>query len=306
MRDETEPEPEQRKVPLPIQREVRQRCGFGCVICGLPLYEYEHMLEWAAVKRHVADEITLLCDQHHREKTGKLLPPEKVAEANANPLNLRTGHSKPYTLHYSGTECEISIGGCTFTTKDAGYGTSTAALVIDDVPMLGFVLGDGHLLLHLNLFNEFNEQALRIANNALVYSTSPWDIRLTGRRLEIREDHGKFLVGMSFEVPNRVVIDQGRFMLNGIEVVIEPDFVAVLNNKLLLQGCSAVNVPVGICLGTQDTPRASMMRIHKLPRHSGESRAATKAWVDALIAKTSEMRRFKDPSADEAWRRSET
>ncbi len=35
------------KIPLPIQREVRQRCGFGCVICGLPLYDYDHIIGWA-------------------------------------------------------------------------------------------------------------------------------------------------------------------------------------------------------------------------------------------------------------------
>ena len=63
-----------RNIPLPVQREIRQRCGFGCVICGMPLYEYEHMEEWAVVQRHVADEITLLCDQHHREKTAGCFP----------------------------------------------------------------------------------------------------------------------------------------------------------------------------------------------------------------------------------------
>lgn len=71
-----------RNIPRPIQREVRQRCGFGCVICGTPLYEYEHMEEWAEVKRHVAEEITLLCDKHHKEKTNGWLPKEDVRKAN--------------------------------------------------------------------------------------------------------------------------------------------------------------------------------------------------------------------------------
>ncbi len=82
-----------RDIPLPMQREIRQRCGFGCVICGLPLYEYDHLLGWANVKRHVAEEITLLCDKHHREKTAELLPIEHVREANKTPYNLREGVS---------------------------------------------------------------------------------------------------------------------------------------------------------------------------------------------------------------------
>ena len=74
-------------IPQELKREIRQRCGFGCVICGMPLYEYEHMLEWAEVQRHVAGEITLLCRQHHGEKTNGLLPKEVVVASNQNPYN---------------------------------------------------------------------------------------------------------------------------------------------------------------------------------------------------------------------------
>lgn len=74
----------------------------------MPLYEYEHMEEWASVKRHVAEEITLLCDQHHREKTGGFLPKEMVRNADSDPFNLREGVSKPYCLHFSGKTAEIA------------------------------------------------------------------------------------------------------------------------------------------------------------------------------------------------------
>ncbi len=73
-----------RNIPLPIQREVRQRCGFGCVICGFPLYEYDHLKGWPNVQEHIASDITLLCDKHHREATSGLLPREKVIEAKEN------------------------------------------------------------------------------------------------------------------------------------------------------------------------------------------------------------------------------
>ena len=142
-----------RNIPLPIQREVRQRCGFGCVICGLPLYEYEHMAEWASVKRHVADEITLLCDQHHREKTGGLLPKEVVSQANLNPFNLRENVSKPYNLHFSGKDAEIEIGGNSFTCEDLGYGTAMVPVSVDGTPLIGLIIADGHLLLNLVIFD---------------------------------------------------------------------------------------------------------------------------------------------------------
>src|SRR4051794_27586019 len=106
-------------IPAPVRRQVRQRCGFGCVICGLPLYEYEHMYEWVHTHSHAADELTLLCDRHHAEKTKGLLPKAVVMNANAAPVNIRNGVSEPYGLHFSGSECEVNIGGNRFLSRGA-------------------------------------------------------------------------------------------------------------------------------------------------------------------------------------------
>lgn len=218
-----------RNIPLPIQREVRQRCGFGCVICGMPLYEYEHMNEWAQVKRHVAEEITLLCDKHHREKTAGLLPKEDVIKADKNPFNLRQNVSKPYDLYYSGDTAEVYIGNNGFSCDNQGYGTVLFPLVIDNTPLIGFVLADDHLLLNLVVFDEFNLPILHIKNNQLLYSTSPWDIQLVGTVLTIREAERKILIEIKFEPPNKVTITRGRFLLNGVEVIIKNGEIKVTN-----------------------------------------------------------------------------
>lgn len=214
-----EEKPNSRNIPLPIQREVRQRCGFGCVICGMPLYEYEHMEEWALVKRHVSDEITLLCDQHHREKTNGFLPKQIVTEANINPYNLREGVSKPYLLHFSGSEAVVEIGGNTFSCADQGYGTAMVPISVDGTPLIGLILADGHFLLNLVIFDEFNIPLLHIKNNQLVYKPNAWDIQLVGTTLTVREDHRKILIEIQFCPPNKVIINRGRFLKNGIEIL---------------------------------------------------------------------------------------
>ena len=59
-----------RTIPESIKRKVRQRCGFGCVICGIGLYEYEHFApEYKDAKSHAPEGITLLCPNHHARKT---------------------------------------------------------------------------------------------------------------------------------------------------------------------------------------------------------------------------------------------
>ena len=266
--------PTNRNVPLPIQREVRQRCGFGCVVCGLPLYEYEHMEEWASVQRHVAGEITLLCDQHHREKTGGLLPKEVVREWDADPFNFREDVRKPYNLHFLGRTAEIVIGGNSFTCEDAGYGTFMVPISVDGVPLLGFVLGDGHLLLNLVVFDEFNVPILHIKDNQLFQSTLPWDIQLVGTTLTIREAHRQILLEIKFCPPNRVVIQRGRFLRNGVEILVRPEHILITNNSIHISGCHMHNCAGGLIIGPHAHQLGGFMVIGNVPRYLGDRSAA--------------------------------
>lgn len=276
---------DRRDIPLPIQREVRQRCGFGCVICGMPLYEYEHMEEWAKVKRHVAEEITLLCDQHHREKTGGLLPKDVVREADKNPYNLRENVSKPYTLHFAGKEAKVEIGGNSFTCLDNGYGTAMIPISVDGTPLIGLILADGHLLLNLIVFDEFNNPVLHIKNNQLYYSTSPWDIQLVGKKLTIREAERKILFEIEFHPPNRVVINRGRFLRNGVEILVRPSDILITNNSILLSGNHAINCHGGLIIGHHSNPISGFMSMGSVSRYLGDNKEALRFRREALKQK---------------------
>lgn len=78
-----------RTIPAAIRQEVRERCGYGCVICGSALSEYHHMLGWENVRCHRASEITLLCPNHHWSETRGELSAEMIRSANRDPMNLR-------------------------------------------------------------------------------------------------------------------------------------------------------------------------------------------------------------------------
>ena len=266
--------PTRDNIPLPVQRAVRQRCGFGCVVCGLPLYEYDHTLGWANVQRHVAEEITLLCDTHHREKTAVLLTDSQLKEANASPHNLKSGVSKPYALHYEGNQCEIVLGSNRFVATDSGYGTQVIPIAIDSAPILGFVLADGHLLFNLNLFDEYNELVLRIVNNHLAYSTTPWDIQFVGRRLIVRLAARQILVDVQFEPPNRVRIDRARFLRNGVEVIVWPESILVAGKPTQFAGCEWHNVSVGLSVGSRIEGVQVGIDIPSVSRYLGDNTEA--------------------------------
>jgi hypothetical protein len=228
---------------------VRQRCGFGCVLCGLPIYDYDHIIPWSKVRGHKPDNIVLLCARHHREKTSGLLNVEAVRFAQNRPHNFRHGESSPYDLHYSGTNCKTVIGSNTHEWPQLVSGAFTIPLLIDDTPIVLFRVEDEHLLLTTQLFNRSNQLLAQIVDNQLVYSVSSWDVEFVGRGLTIRGGPGDIFVRMEFETPSTVLLDRGHIWRNGIEVDIAPDRILFVNNRNTVSNCMAINCILGIGVG---------------------------------------------------------
>ncbi|MCG5054499.1 MAG: HNH endonuclease [Myxococcales bacterium] len=280
---EVEESPSSRNIPQRMQREVRQRCGFGCVVCGMPLYEYDHLLGWANVKRHAPDEITLLCRLHHHEKGTGLLPAEQVEEANRSPYNLRTGVSKTYDFHFSGKECQVLIGGNSFGATFSADPSILLPISIDDTPLLAFSFSQGRIGLFLNLFDENNELILQIHDNQLVQSTSPWDIQMVGQNLVVREAHRKILVDIVFEPPHRIVISRGRLLRNGVELLIRPDSIVVSNNGATYTGNHIRNCPAGILIGPHSQPISTVLSLPQVPRYRHD-KMIRETWISQAFA----------------------
>jgi len=270
--------PQENRPPIPqdIKREVRQRCGFGCVICGLPLYEYEHMLEWAEVERHVAEEITLLCRQHHGEKTNGLLPIDDVQEANRNPYNFRSGVSRNLFLRYSGNDVQLALSNSTFRFNNLPENAFFAPLVVDGMAIVGFRVESERLLLHFSAFNEFNSPILQIVDNELVYRTDQWDIEWVGQKLTIREGHRKILIQLVFEPPNIIRIAKGRILFNGIEILIGSDYIFCSNNSCFLSSINTVNCAIGLAIGDPTPQGGAGIVFSGIPRYGFDRKEARK------------------------------
>jgi hypothetical protein len=59
-----------RRIPADIKYLVRKNCNFGCVICGMVPYEYDHLrVPFYECREHDPDDIVLLCTKHHDQKT---------------------------------------------------------------------------------------------------------------------------------------------------------------------------------------------------------------------------------------------
>ena len=133
---------------------------------------------------------------------------------------------------------------------------------------------DGHLLLNLNLFDEFNSLVLQIKNNQLWYSICPWDIHLVGRNLTIRESSRRILIDLTFDVPNKILVNRGRFLLNGVEIIIRPDHLLVTNSRTLLSGTTVHRVPYGLIIGRLPAEVGCFLHLGDVSRYLGDNSEA--------------------------------
>lgn len=240
-----------RTIPQPVRREVRRRCGFGCVICGSPIYHYDHMMDWAIYRRHNPDEITLLCPTHHQEKNSGLLSITTIEKHNRKPFNKNILLSPKWKLNYY-REIQSVVGGMVFNTVMPHEKVSekffTTFLQIGPFPIIWFNIEEGNLLLNA-VFYRNGVPIFVISDNEFVYSTEMWDIEFVGRTLTVREAHRKIMLKITFDVSNnQVIFNQGDLRMLGREITIREEYVRIKapQHDLKISGGYMSGVKVGI------------------------------------------------------------
>ncbi|MFE9252049.1 HNH endonuclease [Streptomyces sp. NPDC007088] len=222
-------------IPEDVKREVRERCGFGCVLCGAPIYQYDHMHEWSKGGAHEPDNLTLLCASHHEEKTKNLLPIERVRRANGNPFNRPKVESPAHVLHYYGDSFEVFMGSTQFTQRLGLAGVCTL-VEVNSEPLLSFRIDQGGLLVSLKLCGRDGSPLVTIVDNELTYATASWDVQFKGRALTVREGKGKIRARLAFDPPRRLNLQRALFAHDGLQVEVDPNGIHVPDHNIHLGG----------------------------------------------------------------------
>lgn len=194
-------------IPAAVKREVRQRCAFGCVMCGAPIYDYEHMQGYSATG-HDPRQMTLLCPEHHREKTAGRLPVEEVRRADAAPFNTRRDVDAHMPLYFSGDTFSVDFGEVRFTnTFPDPFGRPTAtAIQVDGVELFGVTRVGHRILINANMRDEFNQPVLVVKDGELHLGTTPWDITFEGTTLTVKRGPSDIFLRVRFQPPTLVVV----------------------------------------------------------------------------------------------------
>jgi len=106
-----------RYIPTTVRRTIRKNSGFGCVVCGNAIVDYEHVdPEWNDAKSHNASRMTLLCPGCHAKVTRGTLSKAKVKEHMKKPWSFKNGLSYD-DLELPPANPKIHIGNSTYRTE---------------------------------------------------------------------------------------------------------------------------------------------------------------------------------------------
>ncbi|MFK4784553.1 hypothetical protein [Fusobacterium sp. MFO224] len=208
-----------RNIPEKIKKVVRQKSGFGCVICGAVPYEYEHVNpEFKNAKEHDSSCITLLCPNCHSKVTKKIISKEKVKKHMESPYNLK--YKEEFIKGY---EFEInSKKENPFTVKLGGLTAVECKnfLYIEGKAVLKFNKSeDGEeYFINANFKNSKGKSILRIVNNEWQSSKKNWDIKLIGTRISIQDKENHYGIVINKPKENLIEIEKLDIEHRGVRI----------------------------------------------------------------------------------------
>jgi len=203
-----------RRIPEDVQRQVRQACGFGCVICGCGIYQYEHLEpEFHEAHYHNPDAIALLCGSCHDRITRKIWPKSKAIAARNKPVTLSRGVTSDFlALEHP---IKVRIGSNLFQHFDSiisSYEGDNWFRV--DPPDEN----DSPPRINAKFFSPSGDLDLEIINNEWVAYTNTWDITFIGGVLTIRRAKRHVVLRLIFRDHSVVHIDHMHLSINGNEI----------------------------------------------------------------------------------------
>lgn len=230
-----------RHVPVDVKREVRRACGFGCVICGVTITDYEHFFpDFRDAHSHEADQIALLCPTHHREATNGILPKAQIAEARANPAAMKSGFARKDHPYFRGMP-SIFMGSTRIQCRAPLRVRGFEPIRVSHDDEAGVALLSGY-------FSTPNGKGiLKIQENWWDVSADNWDFENVGNRYVFRGPEGDKILELEFRAPDALIIKHLDTHINGVRVEVKGELLMCMG--MVLSAGSLTGTDVGICIG---------------------------------------------------------
>ena len=215
-----------RYIPESVQREVRRRSKFGCVICREALTVYEHIIPtFADATEHNPENICLLCGtchsavtNGHRSKASVFATYKRIQSQSAE----EAGHPKGW-LEFHQNSAELVIGGLRYMPM------VKTILRYHGEDLIRIVPGDGERpdTISAAFYDQNGQRTLELCENTWQASVDSWDVDLRGSRITVRMDPKHIALQLRLDPPGRIVIEHLDMRINDAHILVSETNYAV-------------------------------------------------------------------------------
>jgi hypothetical protein len=200
--------------PADVELKIRQECGFGCVVCGCAVCDYERIdPEFKDAREHDPSKMALLCGGCHTQVTRKRWSKQKIKDARLDPICKRKGYS--YDAFDIGTgPFTVVLGGCHFVDPE----TVLRMLGENQLAIHPPEEAGGPLRLSATFYNAQGKLMSRIVNNEWQGQIENWDIEIEGRKTTIRREPRDLALVMVTVPPNILHIERLDMYYKGVRL----------------------------------------------------------------------------------------
>jgi len=212
-----------REIPADVKRLVRQRCGFGCIICGLGIVQYEHVdPEFKDARVHGPEAIALLCPQCHAKVTTRIWSKGRVKLAMRSPKCRQVGYTREFfdfveefpALQFGG----VLLSNCPTPIQVGGH--PLFSIRPPESP-------DGPFLFSGLFTDSKGDVSLIIEDNEWKALSTAWDVEVKGPTITIREGHRVVHLVLRVDPPRKLIVEKLNMSLGGIRFDANGNFLRI-------------------------------------------------------------------------------
>jgi hypothetical protein len=213
-------------VPNDVKRQLRQEAGFGCCACGHPFIEYHHIIPYSEERHFRADDMMVLCPNHHHLCTADALSEAEQRKLKNRPKNIVDDLVRGVLFVNTG-RLEVELAG--------GRAINTPRLLtFRGQEILGARLSDDNRLLISSVIqNPKGEVIARLVENEWqVVPSAVWDFEVGPQKATVRSAARE----IAFEVDTRndKAHLRGQWFLGGEPIVFSPSGATI--GKTVIRG----------------------------------------------------------------------
>ncbi len=205
-----------RYVPTEIRREIRKRCGFGCVVCGTPIYDYAHIIPFIETTEHDPSNIILLCRNHHSIERDGLVNIDDYISYIKNPFNYTKNSHFPFDLFLSNRKREITIGTNFINLNNLNYDTLCELFRFDQLVLMAISINSDELLFNFDVTNFYGNKSIEISDNRLSINDAHniEDLIWRSDRLRVKA-FNSYSIDIEFNNNGKIIINEFNMKIPG-------------------------------------------------------------------------------------------